>query len=284
MRTRKAKTKRKVRWMIFRIFCLLLMAYFLFVVAGCLFQNRIAFVPYRTLKETPANWGLTYEDVFLKTDDGTQIHGWYCPAPEAKWTLLCFHGNAGNLSHRGDTFRFFHELGLNVFMIDYRGYGRSEGKPSEQGVYADASACWQWLTEQRQVDADSIIIFGRSLGGAVACWLAKKHTPAGLILESTFTSIKDYARKKLPIFPRFLLNLKFDTAGRLLEVHCPVLIIHSPEDEIIPYEFGQELYEIANEPKTFLQIEGSHNGGYFESKKIYLAGIKRFIDDLPHSR
>ena len=172
---------------------------------------------------------------------------------------------------------------MDVFIFDYRGYGQSEGKPSESGTYRDAEAAWQYLVEERKVDPNRIIIFGRSLGGAVATWQARNHTPVALILESTFTSVPDIGAKYYPFLPvRLLSRFKYDTAEYLKGVNCPVLIVHSPDDEMMPFSHGQRLFEIAKEPKGFLEISGSHNEGFIISGKRYEEGLNAFISE--HAR
>jgi hypothetical protein len=192
--------------------------------------------------------------------------------------VLFFHGNAGNISHRLDTLVFLHELGLAVFMFDYRGYGESEGEPSEAGLYRDAEAVWGYLTETRGIPGREILLFGRSLGGAVAAYLAERHAAMGLVLESTFTSVPEVAEQHYPWLPvHSLTRYRYDTAGRLPNIDMPVLIIHSPEDEIIPFSHGQTLYDLAKEPKCFVEIEGSHNTGIFDSWETYRRGWNEFI-------
>lgn len=250
------------------------------------FQSRLVYYPTRKLEDTPADWNLTYEDVWLKASDGVKIHGWYVPAAKPRGTLLFFHGNGGNISHRIETLEIFNRLGLNVLIVDYRGYGLSEGKPSEDGTYRDAEAAWDYLTQQKAVPPENIILFGRSLGGAVAVYLAEKKHPAGLIVESTFTSIPDVGAKMFPFLPiRWLCRIKYDSAARIANVGCPVLSIHSPDDDIIRYEFGRALFDKAVEPKRFLEIEGSHNEGFLCSIIAYQNGLDEFIRQcLPGSR
>ncbi len=243
-----------------------------------IFQDRLIYFPIRHISATPADIGLTYEPVWLETADGVKLSGWYVPAKEARGVVLFFHGNAGNISHRLDSIGTFHRLGLSVFIIDYRGYGQSEGKTSEQGTYLDAEAAWRYLVEDQQIPADEIILFGRSLGGAVAAWLAQKHTPGLLILESSFTSVPDVAAKHYPFFPvRLLARFKYNTLERLPEINCPVLVVHSPDDEIIPYSHGEQLFAAAQEPKDFLNLSGGHNEGVFIMGKRYEAGLDAFI-------
>ena len=224
-------------------------------------------------------WGLAYEDVFLDTDDGIRLHGWYIPGHrESKQTLLFFHGNAGNISHRRASIEIFHRLGLNVFIFDYRGYGKSQGKPDEKGLYKDARAAWHYLTHERGFDQEDIILFGRSLGGAVAAELATEIQPAGLILESTFSSAKDVANAVSPIRSRlFFLRFDFNTAAYAKRVSCPVLVLHSPDGEIIPFRLGEKVFQSANEPKSFVKMRGDHNSGFFMSQPDYERALSAFV-------
>ncbi|MFC1976070.1 alpha/beta hydrolase [Chloroflexota bacterium] len=243
-----------------------------------IFQDRLIYFPIRNITATPADIGLPYEPVWLETADGVRLSGWFVPAEKARGVVLFFHGNAGNISHRLDSIKTFHRLGLSVFIIDYRGYGQSEGKISEQGTYLDAEAAWHYLVEERQIPPGEIILFGRSLGGAVATWLAQKYTPGMLIVESTFTSVPNVAAKHYPFFPvRLLARIKYNTLEHLPQIDCPILVVHSPDDEIIPYSHGQELFGTAQEPKHFLKLKGGHNEGVFVSGKLYEDGLDNFI-------
>jgi len=165
------------------------------------FQSRLVFFPSREVITTPGAAGLEYEDVYFKSTDGQELHGWFIPADNPRGVLLFCHGNAGNISGRIESVSLFHNLGLSVFIFDYRGYGHSRGKPSEKGTYLDAEAAWDYLTALKKIDPEKIIIFGRSLGGAVAAWLANERTPGGAIIESTFTSIKDAGSEMYPYLP-----------------------------------------------------------------------------------
>ncbi|WP_455211129.1 alpha/beta hydrolase [Kaarinaea lacus] len=241
-------------------------------------------LPSRELTAHPGQIGLTYESVHFSTEDQQQLHGWYIAATNENDVLLFFHGNAGNISHRLDSIRIFHQLGLSVFIFDYRGYGKSTGKPSEQGTYQDAQAAFNYLVQERKVDSGKLIYFGRSLGGAVASHLAVIHPPKALILESTFTSAPDMASRLFPVFPmRWLTRFSYSNIDNIQSIHCPVLIVHSPEDEIIPYDLGRKLYETANPPKQLLQIHGGHNEGFIVSGKIYTEGLKDFLTTLTSS-
>ena len=243
-----------------------------------LFQARFIYFPTEAWAATPARIGLPYETVELTTSDGVKLSAWFIPAPEARQVLLFFHGNGGNISHRLTSIEQFHQLGLPVFIIDYRGYGQSEGSPSETGTYLDAEAAWRYLVEERGFKPSQIIVFGQSLGGAVATWLAQQRRPAALIIESTFTSIPDMAARQYPFLPtRLLARIRYDTYGRLPKVTCPVLVIHSPEDEMIPYSHGERLFAVAQEPKMFLKLRGGHNEGFMLSSPAYEAGIQAFL-------
>jgi fermentation-respiration switch protein FrsA (DUF1100 family) len=244
-------------------------------------QPGMVFYPMRTLQATPDDWGLAYEDVALTTADGVDIHGWLIPHPQATHTLLFFHGNAGNISHRGDSIAIFNRLGLSVLIIDYRGYGRSSGTPSEAGLYLDADAAWLYLVEDRGIEPGRIILFGRSLGASVAADLASRVRPGGLILESGFSSARDMARHLYPGLHRVLYRrFDLDAAGRLSRAAGPVLVLHSPHDEIVPYALGRRLFEAAPEPKEFVDLVGGHNGGFLASQPEYERRLAGFIAAL----
>ncbi|MDX1527573.1 MAG: alpha/beta hydrolase [Gammaproteobacteria bacterium] len=250
-------------------------------VALYLFQNRLVFLPSRTLFATPQRIGLDYEDVWLQPTGGVRIHGWYLPHPEPRGTLLFFHGNAGNIGDRLESLAIFHHLRLNVLIIDYRGYGKSEGSPGESESYADAEAAWRHLVETRRIPAGRIVLFGRSMGGAVAAWLASRVAPAGLILESTFTSVPDMAAKVYPIFPvRLLARIRLDARASLAGANAPLLVIHSVNDEIVPVAHGRALFDAAREPKRFLELRGGHNDGFLVSREKYVAGLAEFIEEI----
>jgi len=244
-----------------------------------LVQDRLLYFPVTHISATPADINLSFETINLTTSDGVVLSGWFIPAENARGVVLFFHGNAGNISHRLDSIQIFHRLGLSVFIIDYRGYGQSEGSPSEQGLYRDADAAWQYLVEDRQIPPEKIILFGRSLGGAVAVWLAQQHPPGVLILESTFTSVPDVAAKLYPFLPvRWLVRSQYNSLERLPNIKCPILVIHSPDDEIIPYDHGLQLFAAAQDPKEFLELAGGHNEGFLMMGQTYEAGLAEFIN------
>ena len=235
-------------------------------------------MPSRELTASPRDIGLIHEDVRLLTDDGVDLHGWYIPTERARGTLLFFHGNAGNISHRLESLQMFHQLGLNVLIFDYRGYGQSQGQPGERGTQLDALAAWHHLVDIRGESPDRIVLFGRSLGGALAAWLAARVQPGALILESAFISVPELAAELYWWLPaRLLSRLQYNTRNYLAEVHCPVQVIHSREDEIIPYRHGQSLYEAAHPPRTFLELRGDHNTGFIVSGDNYMRGLETFL-------
>ena len=245
------------------------------------FQSYVVYQPSEKLDETPSDYGLDFEDIPLTAEDGTKLHAWYVPRDKAEYTLLFCHGNGGNVSHRVDAVQTFHALGLNVLIFDYRGYGRSEGKPTEAGTYQDARAAWKYLVETRGVSPERIIIFGCSLGGGIAANLAHRHTPAALILESTFTSVPDAGAKMYPFLPiRWLCRFSYDTQAIIGEMNCPILVVHSREDEMVPYEFGQALFDAARGDKHMLTISGSHNMGRSDSAEQYISGLAAFFDSV----
>lgn len=249
-----------------------------------IFQERMLFlpgIPGRALEATPQALGLSFEEVTLTTADAVRLHGWWVPAPNARLTLLHFHGNAGNISHRLQLLQLFHELGLNVLLFDYRGYGRSDGRPTEAGLQQDAAAAWSYLTQHRGLAPEDIVLHGQSMGGPFAAWLAGRARPAALVLESTFTSVPDMAAQLYGWLPaRWLARLRLDTLSALAEVRCPVLVIHSRADEIIPYAHGERLYAAAREPKRQLAIGGDHNAGFWTSRDAYAAGLRDFLATL----
>ena len=244
-------------------------------------QPNMTFFPMAELEDTPANWGLAYEDVHFKSADGVALHGWYLPHTGSRQVLLFFHGNAGNISHRCDSLAVFHRLGLNVLIIDYRGYGQSEGTPSEQGLYRDAMAAWHYLVDEKGFAGNQVVIHGRSLGGAIATDLASKVSARGLILESTFSSAGDFSRLVFPVLSRLVVRrYQFNSAEKISRINAPLLAMHSPDDEIVPYSLGERLFKAASEPKQFSTLRGDHNSGYVISQPEYENEIAEWLQGL----
>jgi hypothetical protein len=256
-------------------------AYAIVLLALFVFQSRLVYfpnIPSRAIGSGPDNIGLAYEPVEIITEDGIKLDAWYVPAKEPHGVMLFFHGNAGNISHRLDSLRIFNELNLDTLIFDYRGYGRSEGKISEQGTYRDADAAWRYLTVERGIPAAEIVLFGRSLGAAIAAYVASRHRPGALILESGFVSVPELAAILYPWLPaRQLARIGYPTGEYLKTASCPVLIVHSRDDEIIPFKQGRQLFELANEPKHFLELLGGHNDGFLVSGRRYLDGFENFL-------
>jgi fermentation-respiration switch protein FrsA (DUF1100 family) len=259
------------------------MAYGILVLVVFIMQPGLLYladVGGREITATPADINLAYEEVHLVTADNVQLHGWYVPHPESRATVLFFHGNAGNISHRLHSISIFHQLRFSVFILDYRGYGQSEGHPTEQGTRQDANAGWQYLTQQRKLPAQQLILFGRSLGAAVAAELATRHRPAALIVESAFTSVPDIAADVYPWLPaRWISRYSYNTREYLQQVTCPVLVVHSEQDDIIPFKHGQALFQVVGGVKDMLLLRGGHNEGFWLSRETYMRGLERFIAD-----
>jgi fermentation-respiration switch protein FrsA (DUF1100 family) len=255
--------------------------YAMVLLAAFAFQSRLVYfpnVPSRAIGPGPDSIGLAYESVEILTEDGVRLDAWYVPVREPRGTVLFFHGNAGNISHRLDSLRVFNGLGFATLIFDYRGYGRSEGAVSEQGIYRDAEAVWRHLNEKRGIPATEVILFGRSLGAAVAAYMASQHRPGALIIESGFVSVPDMAAEIYPWLPaRWLARIEFPTGDYLQTVTCPVLVVHSRDDEIIPFDQGSRLFEVAREPKQFLELRGGHNDGFLVSGRRYLDGLDTFV-------
>jgi len=243
-----------------------ILAIFAVMTAGLFFLVRYlesagVFFPSRHMEIGPSIMGLPWEDVYFKTRDDVAINAWFFKSPQARSTLIFAHGNAGNISDRLFKIKFFYELGLNVFIFDYRGYGKSQGKPSEPGVYLDAQGAYDYLRSRQDVNMENIILYGASLGGSVVIDLATHRKAALLVVESSFSNAHDMAHIFYPFVPSFFLSLKFDSINKVRALSLPKLFIHSPEDEVVPYWVGQKLFEAAAEPKEFLKIHGGHNDG-----------------------
>ena len=262
---------------------------FVFILVICVFafylyvrylEKNTIFFPDKEITLTPADNFYEYEDVYIESD-GNKIHGWWIPAEGATKTIIYLHGNAGNISGRLEKLSIFRELGINSYIIDYRGYGKSEGMPSEQGLYDDANAAYDYLVQQRGINPEDIIIYGASLGGAVAVDLASQVDCYAVILNSTFSNAVDMAKVIYPFIPSFLVNIKLDSSSKIGKIKAPKLFIHSDEDRVVPFSLGVKLYEQAPAPKEFIKFVGDHvNAHVFEYdryKKVigsFIKGIK----------
>lgn len=243
------------------------------------FERRQVYQPSREIEGSPADIGLDYEELFLRDSGEEMIHGWFIPSEKSRATLLFCHGNAGNISHRLESIAVFNRIGLDVCIFDYRGYGKSSGSPSEEGTYRDGRLFYDYLKASRGIPAEGIIIFGRSLGSAVAVQLAGRVKAAALICESAFTSAVDLGKLLFPHLPaRLLVFDRYDSSSRVGSLDIPKLFIHSREDDLVPFEMGRELFEAAAPPKEFLAIRGGHGDGFLETGAAYQRGIESFLD------
>jgi fermentation-respiration switch protein FrsA (DUF1100 family) len=256
-------------------------AYTAVLVLVFLFQSSLVFYPGigREVAVTPAAYGLRFESVEIRTADGETLAAWWVPAENARGTVLFFHGNAGNISHRIDYLQMFNRLRHSTLIVDYRGYGRSTGAPSEEGTYRDAEAAWDHLRHARQAQPRDVVLAGESLGGAVATWLAVKAGPRAVVLLSTFTSVDDLGAQVYWFLPvRLLSRFGYDNLENLKRIRAPVFVAHSRDDDIVPYTHGRKLFEAANEPKAFLEMRGGHNDGFIFTRQEWVAQLSAFLD------
>ena len=244
------------------------------------FQSRFVYFPEmgRTDRATPAQLQLPFEELRIATADGEQLHGWFVPATDARGAVLFLHGNAGSIAHRLDWLPLFQRLRLSALLVDYRGFGQSSGRPSEAGTHADAEAAWRHLTEARGIPAARIVVMGESLGAAVAARLAARVDPAALVLHSAFTSAPDLAADLYPFLPaRLLARYAYDTLAAVRELRCPLLVAHSPGDEIVPFAHGRRLYEAASVPRQWLELAGGHNDGFIFMRDEWARRFGEFL-------
>ena len=242
-------------------------------------QDSMTFVPSRDVRVTPADYKLEFEDFDLDLG-ASSVTGWIVRhEPDSPWVLHC-HGNGGNISGRIGHLMLLRKAGCNAVVFDYRGYGKSRGKPHQQGLLEDAIAVRQHLLDKCGVEPKKLIYFGESLGGGVACLLAEKHPPPGLILKSTFTSAADRGAELFPYLPVHLLaKTRLNSASRVPHFEFPKLIIHGRNDEVIPFHHGEKLYQLAAEPKKWLEIPGTHNTGPLDLGEEFLETIRQFVQD-----
>ncbi len=244
------------------------------------FEYRSLFYPLRDIAVTPADVNLDYESIDFVAEDNTRLHGWWIPHPEARGTVLLCHGNAGNISHRLDlVLELWNDLQVNWFLFDYRGYGKSRGRPSEKGLYRDARAAYEVVRAQYgDADEPPVVVYGRSLGGAVALQLALDKPVRALVIESAFSSAVDVGESAFPILPvRVVMKYRFEADRRAPRVEAPKLFAHSKQDEIIPYRLGRALYEAAAEPRTFVELRGGHNDWPWNTTPGYRERLAAFV-------
>ena len=243
------------------------------------FEWRSLYAPSRVLDATPAKLGLAYEDVDFVAEDGVRLHGWWIPHPEARGTILYCHGNGLNIANRIGLCRDLHGLGVNVFIFDYRGYGRSRGRPSEQGTYRDARAAYE-VVRARYGDAEQppVIVYGASLGGTIAAQLALDKPVRGAIFEASFSSVLDVGEHLYPWLPiRLIARNRYEADKRVAQLTMPKLFASSRDDRLIPYELGRKLYEAAAEPKEFFTLTGPHDEAGWNNTPAYWPVLQAFV-------
>ena len=252
------------------------------ILVGC--ERWIVYHPYKYPEGnwSPSSSSFSKEDISFVASDGVALHGWYFSSNRSNPTLLWFHGNAGNITHRLDNIEMLKPLNLDVFIFDYRGYGKSEGEPNEEGIYLDSQAAYDWLVKVKKIMPEKIILFGRSLGGICAVEVASKNPAAGIILESVFPSAGKMARKMFPVLPLgWAIKSRFDAIGKVPNLKLPKLFLHGTQDEIVPYKLGRELFSAAAEPKIFYDIEGAgHNDTFLVGGIDYFNAIAQFIKNI----
>lgn len=248
------------------------------------FERANLYAPEKDILHTPALVNAPYEDLMLKTEDGVLIHGWHVPASPRKQnglTLLFCHGNGGNISYRLDTLLLFRKLGLDTLLFDYRGYGKSEGRPSELGTYRDALAAYRYLTREKKVPPERMVLFGESLGGAVAVELATRVPIRALILFGTITSTVDIGKEIYPFLPvRWIVRNRYDSLRKISRIQVPLLLMHSREDEIILFHHGEKLFRAAREPKQMLVLAGGHNDYLLKNVDLMEKELEAFFLSL----
>lgn len=276
----KPKNTRSLRRRLRRLVVIVVASYAAVCLLVCVFQSRLIYYPSAAYVGTPADVGLPYDELRLTASDGVSIAAWLLPHDTPRARIIFCHGNAGNISHRLFTLRALHDMGLEVLIFDYRGFGKSDGSPNERGTYLDAEAAWNHVQD---LDADHplpLVIFGRSLGGAVAIELASRHEPNALVVESTFSSLADVGAVHYPLLPiRWMLRHPYDSIGKIGRIDCPKLFLHGARDELIPIAVGRALFDAARKPKRFIETPGGHvNGGFTYSHK-FTARLRAFLDE-----
>lgn len=245
-------------------------------------QAKLVYFPGPPPRATPADFALEFRELELRTTDGARLHGWFLPASEARGAVLVSHGNAGSIELRIELARAFVELGWSVLLYDYRGYGKSTGRPDEQGTYRDGEAAYEHLAKVEGLASERIVLHGESLGAGIAFELARRHPCAAVIAESAFTSLPDVGTSAYPFLPvRLLARFRYDNLAKVAELGVPLLLIHSPADEIVPFEHGRRLFAAAREPKRLLLTEGGHNDGGFLRRAQWRAEVGTFLAGLP---
>lgn len=268
---------RRMILLLVKLIYLALIAIALFSAGLYLAQGKLIFLGTREMERDPGDAGLDFEEIRLPVA-GYETHGWYVPLENHRGVVLFSHGNAGNLSGRLESIGLLRSMGFSVLAYDYGGYGYSTGKSSERRCYADIRAMWDYLITVKQIPEEKIVLFGRSLGAAPTAELAQSVTPGAVVLESAFLSVPEVARKMTIVgHLTWLIRHRFENKDKVGKITSPILVVHSPDDEVIPYEHGRRLFELAPEPKTFLEIRGDHNLGFVISEPVYRPGWEAFL-------
>ena len=244
-------------------------------------ENSFIFFPGSSFVLTPNERNLNYKDVYFTSQDGKKLHGWFFPLEKELPVLLFYHGNAGNISHRLENISLLLKNNVPAFIFDYRGYGKSSGNPSEKGLYLDGLAAYDYLIQKEKISPDRIILFGRSLGASIAIDVSLKRKVRSIIIEGAFTSTREMA-KTIPLFNLLspFLPANYNNLEKVAQISVPKLIIHSEDDEIVPFAMGRKLFDTANAPKYFLRLKGGgHNDSYIVGGKDYFQAIRTFARD-----
>lgn len=270
--------KQGIRNILLGVFFGYLILFFLALIG----QKYVIFFPKRAIKATPEDWGLNYQEIKLETPDSEQIYAWFIPGERKSPVILFCHGNSSNMSSPAhlQIMNIFNSLKMSAIIFDYRGFGKSSGSPDELGSYLDVETVWSYLVLERKFSPEDIVIWGRSLGGGVASYLAmKKKNCQALVLEASFLSVVDVARRLVPFLPlSIIIHHNYPVKKYISVIDCPILIFHSKDDETVPFAHGKKLFDLANEPKSFIELSGSHNLGFLVSKQRYIQGIQAFLE------
>jgi len=265
---------KKIMIVIIIVILVLIIAFFLLRA----FESMNLYFPVKQLEGTPRDLGLEYEDVYFEASDGVKLNGWFVPSKKRSATMLYYHGNAGNISHRLPIIKMFNEMGIDVFIFDYRGYGKSKGFPSEEGIYRDGFAAYDYLLSRPDVDKGKLVLYGKSIGAAVATEVLKRREAKALITEGAFTSAPDMAGELYPILPlKYVIVSKYDSLSNIKTLDLPVLVIHAKDDEIIPFSHGKRIFEAAREPKKVLEVYGGHNYAIILEPEKFSRVIRQFL-------